>query len=262
MHAMVYTRLKYSIDQRICTITMHRPDKRNTLDDAMVQELTNAFVSASKDNAVKVIVLTGSGTIFCAGEDLEYVEKGMAYDFGRSVEEAKLMMRLAQIIYSVRKPVIAKVNGAAHAGGCLLIAICDYVIATEKASFGFTEVRNGMLPALAVPFLVKKIGEGKARELMLRGIVITAAQAKDAGLVTSVSTPESLDSDTQELAEELCASVSGSSMGLLKEMFATMEGMKFNESIEYAANMHAAVRMTEECKKGIAGLLKKEKIVW
>lgn len=259
---MEYSRLKYGIDQRICTIAMNRPDKRNTLDEAMVQELTNAFVAASKDNAVKVIVLTGSGASFCAGEDLEYTEKGIATDFGRSVDDAKLTMRLAQIIYSIRKPVIAKVNGPAHAGGCLLTVICDFVIASEKASFGFTEVRNGLVPALAVPFLVKKIGEGKARELMLRGAVVSAAQAKLAGLVSSVVLPEYLDSETSALAAELCVNVSGSSMGLLKEMFSTMEGMKFGESVEYASNMHAAARMTEESKKGVDALLKKEKITW
>ncbi len=259
---MEYSRLKYSTDQRVCLITMNRPDKRNTLDDTMVQELTNAFVAASKDPAVKVIVLTGSGAYFCAGEDLEYFERGASLDFGRCVDDAKLVMRLAQIIYSIRKPVIAKVNGPAHAGGCLLTVICDFVIASEKASFGFTEVRSGLLPALAVPFLVKKIGEGKARELMLRGSVISAAQAKLAGLVTTVVLPEYLDSETAALATELCTGVSASSMGLLKEMFASMEGMKFGEAVEYASNMHAAGRMTEESKKGAEAILKKEKILW
>ncbi len=259
---MEYSRLTYTIDQRVCTIAMNRPERRNALDQAMVQELTNAFVGASKDSAVKVIVLTGTDDVFCSGEDFEYREKGNGTDFGSCVEDAKMVMRLAQIMYSIRKPVIAKVNGAAHAGGCLLTAICDYTLASKKATFGFTEVRNGMLPALAVPFLVKKIGEGKTRELLLRGSILSAPQAIAAGLVTMVSLPEKLDADTALLAEELCTSVSGSSMGLLKEMFVAMEGMKFNESVEYAANMHAAVRMTEECKKGIDGLLKNEAIIW
>jgi methylglutaconyl-CoA hydratase len=259
---MEYSRLKYGTDQRVCTITMNRPDRRNALDDTMVQELTNAFVAASKDNGVKAIVLTGSGASFCAGEDAETIDKGTAPDFGRCVDEAKLVMRLAQIIYSVRKPVIAKVNGPALSGGCLLASICDYVIASEKASFGFTEVRSGLIPALAVPFLVKKIGEGRAKELMLRGAVISASQAKLAGLVTTVALPEYLDSETSSLASELCTNVSASSMGMLKEMFTTIEGMKFGEVVEYASNMHAAARMTEDSRKGSEAIAKKEKITW
>jgi methylglutaconyl-CoA hydratase len=241
---------------------MNSPAARNTLDEVMVQELTNAFVGASKDASVKVIVLTGTGDVFCAGEAAAFIKKGTASDFGTCVDDAKLVMRLAQIIYSLRKPVIAKVNGAAHAGGCLLATICDLVVASKKATFGFTEVRNGMLPAVAVPFLVKKIGEGKARELMLRGCTISAEQAKLAGLVTTIAAPEKLDAETASLAEELCSAVSGSSMGLLKEMLATMDGMKFTETVDYAANMHAAVRMTEEYRKGIDGLLTNKTIEW
>jgi methylglutaconyl-CoA hydratase len=259
---MNYSRLRYTVDQRICTITMHHVETKNALDDTMARELSHAFVAASKDSAVKVVVLTGTGTVFCVGEGMEYFKATLNHDFGQNVEDAKMFMRMAQIIYSLRKPVVARVNGLAHGAGCLLATVCDYVIASEKATFGFCEAHTGLIPAIALPFLVKKIGEGRSREMMLRGNVVTAAQAKVYGLVTSVALPEYLDSEVTQLTGALCTQVSSASMGLLKEMFATIDGMKLTESIDYAANMHAAARMTDDGKKGIVSIIKQEKITW
>ncbi|HLP18281.1 MAG TPA: enoyl-CoA hydratase/isomerase family protein, partial [Bacteroidota bacterium] len=215
-----------------------------------------------KDPMVKTVVLTGAGSVFCGGEGIEYFTRTLAYDFGQHVEDAKMYIRLAQIIYSLRKPVVAKVNGLAHGAGCLLATVCDYVVASEKASFGFIEAHHGLIPALALPFLVKKIGEGRAREMMLRGHIVTAAQAKVYGLVTAVAPPEYLDSEVAQITTELCTQVSSASMGLMKEMFATLDGMKLSESIDYAANMHAAARMTDDGKKGVAAIITREKLTW
>jgi methylglutaconyl-CoA hydratase len=259
---MKYSRLLYQIEQRICTITIHHVESKNALDEIMVRELCHAFISASKDNTVKVVVLTGTGSVFCIGEGLEHYQKISGNDFGQNVEDAKMYMRMAQIIYSLRKPVVARVNGHALGAGCLLAAVCDFAAASEKATFGFPEAHSGLIPAIALPFIVKKIGEGRARELMLRGSAVSAAQAKVYGLVTTAAGAEYLDSEVAQITSALTSQISGASMGMMKEMFATIDGMKLAESMDYAANMHAAARMTDDGKKGIAALITHEKLTW
>ncbi|MGE5315253.1 MAG: enoyl-CoA hydratase/isomerase family protein [Acidobacteriota bacterium] len=259
---MNYSRVHYQVDQRVCTISLRHMESRNALDETAVRELSHAFVTASKDNAVKAVVLTGTGSVFCTGEGPEYYAAIPAHDFGQNVEEAKMIMRMMQIIYTLRKPVLARVNGPAHGIGCLLAAICDFAVSSEKATFGFPEVQSGLIQAIAVPFLVKKIGEGRTRELMLRGNLISAAQAKIYGLVTATATPDYLDSEISQFTKALCTQSSSLSMGMLKEMFAMLDGMKLAEALEYAANMHAAARMTEDGKRGIEALAKNQKLTW
>jgi methylglutaconyl-CoA hydratase len=259
---MKYSRLVYRVDRRICTIGMHHAESKNALDETMARELSHAFVTASKDNQVKVVILTGAGSVFCMGEGIHYYKTTQAHDFGQHVEDAKMYMRMAQIIYALRKPVIARVNGPAHGAGCLLATVCDFTVAVTKATFGFTEARQGLIPAVALPFLVKKIGEGKARELMLRGNVVTSAHAKACGLVTTVVSRENLDKEITKLASALCTQISNSSVGMLKEMLATIDGMKLAESIDYAANMHAAARMTDDGKKGVDAMIHQAKLTW
>jgi methylglutaconyl-CoA hydratase len=259
---MNFSHLSYAADQRICSITLSRPEKRNALDDVLVQELTQAFLTASKDSDVKVVVLAGEGKVFCAGADLEYLKKLSSFDFGQNLEDSKNLMRLFHLIYTMRKPVIAKVNGAALAGGCGLATVCDFIVASENSSFGYTEVTIGFIPAIVLTFLVRRIGEGRARELALSGRILDAREAHGLGLVSEIVSSAQLDARVKEIADALCAGASASSMGLVKEMFSKIDGMNFTDLLDYAANMNAAMRMSDDCKKGIAAFLNKEKIQW
>ncbi len=259
---MNYTRLLYSVEERICTITLNRPEKRNALDDEFIQELSRAFVSASKDTAIKVIVLEANGSAFCAGADLDYLQKMSSFNFEENLEDSKNLMRLFQTMYSMRKPIIAKVHGPAIAGGCGLATVCDIVVASEEAAFGYTEVKIGFIPAVVLTFLVRRIGEGKARSLLLRGDIISAQQAKELGLVNEIVPAAKLSEEVNAIADSLCKNSSLLSMGLIKEMFANMDGKTLSDMLEYAANINAVTRMSEDCRKGIAAFLSKEKIHW
>ncbi|MGA9406457.1 MAG: enoyl-CoA hydratase-related protein [Bacteroidota bacterium] len=259
---MSFSRLSYFVEQRICRISLCRPEKRNALDDLLVNELTRAFIDASKDSEVKVIVLTGNGKAFCAGADLDYLQKLSSYDFNQNLEDSKNLARLFHLIYTMRKPVIAKVNGAAIAGGCGLATACDIVVASEESTFGYTEVSIGFIPAIVLTFLVRRIGEGRARELALTGKIIDAKEAHALGIVNEIVPLAGLDARVQELADSLCMNGSASSMGLIKEMFSKMDGLNFSDLLDYASNMNAAMRMSDDCKKGIASFLKKEKLKW
>ncbi|MFN0156684.1 MAG: enoyl-CoA hydratase/isomerase family protein [Bacteroidota bacterium] len=260
---MPFERILYNTSNRTATITLNRPEKRNALDDVMVKELIAAFTSASRDQNVKVIVLEGTGTSFCAGADLAYLSKIAQYDLEQNIADSNQLASLFRLMYELRKPVIAVVNGPALAGGCGLAGVCDMVIASkEHATFGYTEVRIGFIPAIVMIFLVKRIGQGRARELILRGNIISASEAKELGLVNMVVPEAELVTRTQQLISELLENNSLMSMGLCKEMLSKLDGMNLVDALDYAAKMNASARMTPECKRGMTAFLNKEKIQW
>jgi methylglutaconyl-CoA hydratase len=166
-------------------------------------------------------------------------------------------------MYELRKPVIADVRGPALAGGCGLATACDFIFAArESARFGYPEVRIGFVPAIVAPFLARRVGEGRAREIMLRGDVVDAVTAASIGLVTAALPAAEMDGVILSLAEELIRRNSGTAMGLCKELLARIQGMNVPEGLEYAANINAAARMTDDCKRGVAAFLKKEQVEW
>jgi methylglutaconyl-CoA hydratase len=258
-----YTRIKYEIDHRICTITLSRPEKHNALDDLMISELTSAFQSAQRDNEVKVIMLKGEGESFCSGADLEYLQRISKYDFNQNQEDSNTLMRLFLHIYTQRKPVIAVIQGNAIAGGCGLATVCDIIIASkETAHFGYTEVKLGFIPAIVIFFLVRRVGEGRARELALRGNIVSAEEALRIGLVNYVVPETEIEQYSRSLASEIVKNCSSSSLGLIKELFSRIHGMSVNDALSYASNLNALTRMTDDCKKGIESFLKKESAKW
>ena len=260
---MKFASLLYESADRKALITLNRPDKRNALDDTLVKELTLAMVAAGKDQNIKVVVLNGSGPAFCAGADLGYLQRLSEYDQEENRADSQQLANLFRTIHELRKPVIAVVNGPALAGGCGLATVCDFVLASaEKATFGYTEVRIGFIPAVVMIFLIKRVGEGAARELMLRGNILTAQEAKKVGLVNRVVAERELEGATEELCNELLGQNSATAMGLCKEMLSKLHGMNLLDSLDFAANMNAAARMTPDCKRGIAAFLNKEKIRW
>jgi len=260
---MEYSRISYKAEERVGTITLKRPEKRNAMDDAMVKELTLAFSAAARDPEVKAIVLQATGPAFCAGADLEYLSRLAKFDLEENRMDSFRLANLFRTIHELRKPVVAFVNGPALAGGCGLASVCDFVIASEeRAQFGYTEVHIGFVPAIVMFFLVKRVGEGRARELVLRGNIISAAEARSIGLVSVVVPEKELQKAGEGLVDELLTHNSLTSMTLCKEMLSKMHGMNLADALDFAANMNAAARMTPECKKGVTAFLNKQPPKW
>ncbi len=260
---MEFTRIIYTSGQRAATITLNRPDQRNAMDDLMVKELTTAFSMAAKDPDARVVVLAANGSAFCAGADLEYLGRVVSYDHDENLQDASRLAHLYRIMYELRKPVIAVVDGPAIAGGCGLASACDFIIAgRDRARFGYSEVRIGFIPAIVMIFLMKRVGEGRARELVLRGNVLTAEEARAIGLASIVVPSSELETTVRSLVSELAEQNSPMAMSLCKEMLSKLHGMNFPDAMEFASNMNAAARMTADCKRGIAAFLKKEHITW
>jgi methylglutaconyl-CoA hydratase len=260
---MEFTQIKYEVDHRIATVTLARPEKHNALNDRLIAELAAAFSQVQKDPDVKVVILQGEGESFCSGADLGYLQQVSQYDFQQNQQDSNNLMKLFLQIYTLRKPVIALVQGAALAGGCGLATVCDIVLASrETSTFGYTEVRIGFIPAIVMVFLVRRVGEGRARELTLQGKRINAEEAYEIGLVNKVVAETELSTAGRRLAEDLIEKCSGSSMGLIKELLARIHGMSTTDALDYAANLNALTRMTDDCKRGIDAFLKKEQIQW
>lgn len=254
--------VEYSVKERIGRITLNRPDKRNALSPEMVEGLKQAFDRAAKDDQVKVIVLNAAGEAFCAGADLAYLQQLQNFSFEENLADSNQLKELFVNIYTHPKVVIAQVQGHALAGGCGLASICDWVFAVPEAKFGYTEVRIGFIPALVSVFLLRKLGEGAARELLLGGELIAADRALAIGLINRVVAADKLEAEVNDFASRLIASNSADSMKLTKKLIAEVQGMTLTQALQHAAESNAHARGTNDCKRGIEAFLNKEKIIW
>lgn len=253
----------YEVRNRIAYITLNRPDKRNALNHEMVKSLTETFKNAEKDEQAKVVVLCANGDAFCAGADLEYLQQLQKFSKEENLQDSTNLMELFKTIYTLRKVVIAQVNGHAIAGGCGLVSVCDFAFSVSSANFGYSEVKIGFVPAIVMNFLVKKIGEAKAKEMLLTGTFISAAEAMQLNLITKAFDDENTLADAvNTFALKLCTSNSGSAMELTKKLFVESQGMSVQENLVYAAEINAYARATEDCKKGISVFLNKQKLEW
>jgi methylglutaconyl-CoA hydratase len=260
---MHYTTITCELTGRIATLTLNRPDRRNALNEIMIRELTDALTALNKNLTLRVILITGAGDTFCSGMDLDHLIAHAALDQGKNLEDAQNLLKLLLLIHQHKKAVIAVINGPALGGGCGIAAACDFVLAgQDRAVLGVPEVRLGFVPAVILLFLVKRMGSGRAREFVLRGGKLRAADALTAGLVTEVITDAQLRPAAVMFAEELAVSTSPSSITLTKELFARFDEMKPSDALEYAAALNALSRKTDDFKKGIEAFLAKEKLQW
>ncbi len=249
----------YTVTDRVATITLNRADKRNALNAQVVTELKDAFSKAEVDDEAKVIVLATAGDAFCAGADLAYLQELQKNTYEENLADSNHLKSLFLQIYTHPKVVIARIQGHAIAGGSGLAAVCDFSFAAPHAKFGYTEVRIGFIPAIVMVFLLRKIGEGKSKELLLSGDLIDANKAKELGMINEVVATDSLDDRVYGFAKTLVKNNSGQSMAATKQMIAHVQALSLEEGLDYAAVQNAKARASEDCQKGIAAFLDKQK---
>ncbi|MFM8913296.1 MAG: enoyl-CoA hydratase/isomerase family protein [Flammeovirgaceae bacterium] len=254
--------ITYHTEGRIGYITLSRPEKRNALSHELVSDLKKAFTDAEKDSNAKVIVLKAAGEAFCAGADLAYLQQLQTFSYEENVADSNHLKELFVLIYQLEKVVIAQVQGHALAGGCGLATICDFVFAVPEAKFGYTEVKIGFIPALVSVFLIRKIGEQKAKQLLLSGDLVQGEEAVRLGLVNYVVEKESLEKNVQAFAARLIKNNSAQSMKLTKRLMADVQSMTLDQALAHAAAQNAHARATDDCKRGIAGFLNKQELTW
>ena len=257
---MAYTTLSLEIKDAIATITLSRPEKRNAISSAMLDELPAALAETEKSPA-RVAILTGAGKAFCSGMDLEGLKALAENSPEQNLADSNRMMRMFHSLYTFSKPLIAAVNGAAIAGGCILSTLCDFTLAVPGAKFGYTEVRIGFIPALVSVFLTRQIGEKRTRDLLLTGRIFESKEAHQMGLVTEIVSPERLMERAQELAATL---LENSPTSLIRTKALLYENSKevLEKELEAAVRENANIRSTKDFQEGLASFLEKRKPVW
>ena len=250
------------VQERIGYLVLNRPEKRNALNKEMVEAMKSILTDLATNDSVKIIVIKAMGKVFCSGADLESLQDMQSNTYDENLEDSRSLKDLFYQIYTCKKIVIAQVQGHALAGGCGLATVCDFVFSVSHAKFGYTEVKIGFIPAIVKVFLLRKIGEGKAKQLLLDADPVSAEEAKDLGLINWIVEESNLGKKVFDYAQKLATQNSGMAMGLTKEMIGRVQEKSLEEGLEYAASMNAKARNSLDCKKGIAAFLNKESLSW
>jgi methylglutaconyl-CoA hydratase len=247
----------HSFDGTVARITLNRPEKRNALNDAVVDGLKTALRAANQNEQTRVILLDANGKDFCSGADLSALQKISGARVDENVDDARSLMELFSLIRNIEVPVVSAVRGRALAGGFGLASACDLVVASTSATFGYPEVKIGFVPAMVAAILRRNVSEKRAFELLTRGAEITAAEAGEIGLVNQVFDDETFEADVMAYVSEF-SKLSRSAVALTKKLLYQIDGMSFPEALETGVDVNVVARLTRDCRAGIARFLKRE----
>lgn len=259
------TGMKYvtcEISNRVGVIALNRPEKRNALSFELISELKTAFEKYELDNEVTIILLKAEGEVFCAGADIDELQKLQTFSYEQNLADSNHLKELLLRIYTLKKIVVGQVQGHALAGGCGLASVCDFVFAAPEAKFGYPEVKIGFIPAIVMIFLLRKIGEAKAKRLLLSGDSFSANEVFQMGLIHQVVEKNELENAAMSYAQKLVHTNSAHAMMLTKQMITKLYSMSLEESLAFAADMNARARESTDFKRGINAFLNKEKLAW
>ncbi|MFL6468517.1 MAG: enoyl-CoA hydratase/isomerase family protein [Pyrinomonadaceae bacterium] len=237
-------------------LTLNRPDKRNALNESLVDSLKSALRVSDQDESLRSIVIRGAGKDFCSGADLKSLQKIASASYEENFDDARNLAELFSLIRDVKVPVIAAVHGRALAGGCGLATACDLVIATRSARFGYPEVKIGFVPAMVAAILRRNLGEKKSFELLTQGFEFSAEEANAIGLANAIFDDEAFDVAAVEYALRY-DEVSGSAVAMTKRLLYDIDSEDLSTAIAKGVETNARARMTDDCKKGIAKFLEK-----
>lgn len=248
--------LLYSAEDSVARITLNRPEKRNALNDELISALKDAIRAAAGEESIRVILIAGAGSDFCAGADLSALQKISQASVAENEADARSLMELFLLMRQVPLPVVAAVHGKALAGGCGLASACDLVLASSGARFGYPEVKLGFVPAIVTAILRRNVSEKRAFELLTRGVEIGAEEARELGLVNHVFGADDFKSEVGAYVAEY-GKLSKSAVALTKTLLYQIDGMTFTDAMATGVDVNIIARMTEDCQKGIARFLKK-----
>jgi enoyl-CoA hydratase/carnithine racemase len=240
----------YRLDGAVAIITLNRPESRNALNSALLDELAKALATTDGDDSVRVVVLTGSGPSFCAGADLkEIASAAERADMFPTRARAEQSRQLHESIPKMAKPVIAAVNGHAVAGGCGVAMSCDLVFASNRAVFGYPEVARGQVAAMVMASLTRVVGRRAALDLLFSARIIDAEEALSLGMINRVVDHDRLMDQTLAYAHQLAAR-SASAVRLTKDLFYRVESGDYVSALNLARDMNVLMRYTDDSRRG------------
>jgi methylglutaconyl-CoA hydratase len=243
----------------VTTVRLHRPDVRNAMDEGLISELTRVF--GTLPASTRVVVLAGSGPAFCAGADAQWMKRSRSFTREENERDAAALAALLKAIDECPYPTVARVHGAALGGGVGLVAACDIAVADDQATFGFPEVRLGLVPAVISTFVLPRIGIRAARRYFLTGERFGAAQAAAMGLVHETAPGDALDGRTDGIVRELCQGAPRA-LGAAKALLRTIPTLSKDRAIEESIRTIAELRVAPEAQEGLSAFLEKRKPNW
>ena len=245
----------------VAWLSLNRPEVHNAMNAEMIAELTEVFSSFGKTKDLRAVVLTGNGKSFCAGADLNYMKSIATLGFNENVEDGKKLANLFKSVYDCPIPTIALIHGSAYGGANGLLAACDIVIAELNTTFAFSEVKLGIAPATIAPFVIKRIGEFGAKELMMTGKRFKASEAHKWNLVNHVYDSEKDENPLNGIIKQFESSAP-EAVKETKILIRTIFGKDIEEGIDFTSKLIAKLRASEEGQEGMAAFLEKRKPRW
>jgi len=256
-----YETLRLAREGPVVRVTLARPAVRNAFDDVLIAELTRVFLSFVNDAEVRVVVLAGEGSSFCAGADVEWMRKAGGYSRAENEADAEKMARMFRAIDACPRPVIALAHGAAIGGGVGLVAAADIALAAEGTVFSLAEVKLGILPSVISPYVLRAIGARQARHLFLTGDRFDAREARRIGLVHEVVAPADLEAACQKKIASLLTS-GPEAVGVAKRLIEEVAGKAPEDAMPLTVRTIAERRASDEAKEGLSAFLEKRRPAW
>jgi methylglutaconyl-CoA hydratase len=254
--------LKIEIHKNVAFVVLDRPEIHNAFNDELVKAVTDAFTEIGGRTDVRVVVLAGNGKSFCAGADLNWMKRMVQYTYEENLADARAVGRMYLAIAKCPKPVIARVHGAALGGGAGLVAACDIGVAVESVQFGFTEVKLGIIPAIISPFVLARVGPGRAREFFITGERFLAPVAMNIGLIQHVVSHEpALNALIDSKISQILTSAPGA-IAAAKELVFGVAARNLESSLDFAAEAIARARASAEGQRGMQAFFDHQKPPW
>jgi len=259
----IYLTIEVEISNEICTVWLNRPTLHNAMDDIMIAELTGVFRSFFTEEKLRLVVLRGKGKSFCAGADLNYMKTIASYGPEENLKDSIKLAQLFSTIYECTVPTIAVAHGACFGGGNGLLAACDIAIAEENTVFAFSEVKLGIAPATIAPFVIRRVGEYGAKELMMTGKRFKGPEAKKWNLLNHCLQESELETKLDQLKKDILSSAPGA-VRATKELIGHVihEHHDMVETSYYTTKLIAELRASEEGQEGMSAFLQKRKPNW
>lgn len=259
---MSYETISIAVDERgVATLTLDRAEKHNALSAQMITELTQAAGELGADDRVRVVVLTGAGASFCAGGDLGWMREQFEASRETRMAEARKLAMMLKSLNELPRPLIGRVQGQAFGGGIGMMSVCDTVVAVDSARFGLTEVRLGLIPATISPYVLARMGEGKARRVFMSARLFGAEEACDLNLVARVVSEADLDATVErEVKPYLSAAPAAvaASKALARSLGQAITDAVIDDTIRRLADTWE----TPEAQEGISAFFEKRKPAW
>lgn len=255
--------LIYECDDRgVATVTLNRPEKHNAFDDQLIGELTAMFNKIDQDEHVRVMILAANGKNFCAGADLNWMKRMASYSYEQNLADAKALAEMLFTLNNMRKPTIAKVQGAAFGGAVGLIACCDMAISNKLSRFCLSEVKLGLIPATISPYVIDAIGARQARRYFTTAEVFSARRARRLGLLSEAVTEEDLDDSVAELVSALLKN-SPLAVAAAKKLVFDVQNQTIEQPLlDATSEAIANIRVSEEGQEGLQAFLQKRQPTW